>query len=126
MNHPVDIHVGMRLRQFRHMRGMTLHEVAERVGVRSQQLHKYETAVNRVSASRMWELAAVLRIPISVLFPEDGATGTIHRADHGQVRLLSLYSQFSGVKQAALVEFAEALAEIGPIPGQTAPRAAGG
>lgn len=68
MPHAVDIHVGRRLRQARWMNSLTQVELAERVGVRFQQLQKYETGANRVSASRMWELATVLELPIAYFF----------------------------------------------------------
>ena len=121
MVHPVDIRVGRRLRQFRLMRGMTQREVAEGAGVRMQQLQKYENATNRVSASRMWDIANVLGVPVSALFEGQAASGGPDWVDGEQVRLLQLYSQFPGPKRAALIEFIEALAEPGR---RRAPRSA--
>lgn len=75
MPHPVDLHVGRRLRQARWMRSITQAELAERVGIRFQQLQKYETGRNRVSASRLWQLATALELPVAYFFEGlDGGT----------------------------------------------------
>ena len=68
MKHPVDIHVGKRVRHRRWMVGMTQQQLAERVGIKFQQIQKYETGMNRVSASRLWEIAAALEVPVSFFF----------------------------------------------------------
>lgn len=68
MRHPVDVHVGQRVRQRRWMIGMTQQQLAERVGIKFQQIQKYETGTNRVSASRLWDIAAVLEVPVSFFF----------------------------------------------------------
>lgn len=51
--HPVDIHVGRRIRHFRHFRGMSQGDLAEQIGVKSQQFHRYESADNRISVSKL-------------------------------------------------------------------------
>lgn len=68
MSHPVDKHVGKRIRHRRWMNGTTQQQLAERVGIKFQQIQKYETGMNRVSASRLWDIAAVLDVPISFFF----------------------------------------------------------
>lgn len=68
MKHPVDIHVGKRVRHRRWMVGMTQQQLAERVGIKFQQIQKYETGMNRVSASRLWDVAHALDVPISFFF----------------------------------------------------------
>jgi transcriptional regulator with XRE-family HTH domain len=55
--HPVDIYVGMRLRQRRTALRMSQLELAEALGIAYQQLSKYERAVNRISVSRLYELS---------------------------------------------------------------------
>ncbi len=47
---------------------MTLQELGDRVGVKFQQIQKYETAANRISASRMWDIAAAMEVPVSFFF----------------------------------------------------------
>ena len=60
MTHPVDLHAGQQLRRLRTRLGLTRPDLAKKVAVSSQQIEKYETAENRLSASRMAEFAAAL------------------------------------------------------------------
>ena len=68
MKHPVDVHVGKRIRHRRWLVGMTQQQLAEAVGIKFQQIQKYETGMNRVSASRLWDIAAALTVPVSFFF----------------------------------------------------------
>ena len=68
MAHPVDEHVGKRLRQRRWLVGMTQQQLAEHVGIKFQQIQKYETGANRVSASRLWDIASTLDVSINFFF----------------------------------------------------------
>lgn len=68
MTHPVDVHVGKRIRQRRWLTGMTQQQLAEQVGIKFQQIQKYETGANRVSASRLWDIADTLEVPVSFFF----------------------------------------------------------
>ena len=68
MKHPVDVHVGKRIRHRRWMVGMTQQQLAEKVGIKFQQIQKYETGMNRVSASRLWDLSSALSVPIGFYF----------------------------------------------------------
>ncbi|MEM9394208.1 MAG: helix-turn-helix transcriptional regulator [Pseudomonadota bacterium] len=68
MKHPVDVHVGKRMRHRRWMVGMTQQQLAERVGIKFQQIQKYETGMNRVSASRLWEISAAMNVQPSFFF----------------------------------------------------------
>jgi transcriptional regulator with XRE-family HTH domain len=68
MPHKVDVHVGKRIRQRRWLAGMTQQRLAELVGIKFQQIQKYETGANRVSASRLWDIAEALDIDVSHFF----------------------------------------------------------
>lgn len=68
MKHPVDVHVGQRVRQRRWMVGMTQQQLANKVGIKFQQIQKYETGANRISASRLWDIAAALGVSVSFFF----------------------------------------------------------
>lgn len=68
MAHPVDTHVGKRVRHRRWMVGMTQQQLAEKVGIKFQQIQKYETGTNRVSASRLWAIAEALSVEVSFFF----------------------------------------------------------
>ncbi|MGH1330892.1 MAG: helix-turn-helix domain-containing protein [Paracoccaceae bacterium] len=73
MKHPVDVHVGKRVRHRRWMVGMTQQQLAEKVGIKFQQIQKYETGMNRVSASRLWDIAEALNVPVAFFFEGIGA-----------------------------------------------------
>jgi len=68
MTHPVDRHVGQQMRHRRWMIGMTQQQLADAVGIRFQQIQKYETGANRVSASRLWDIASAMDVPVSYFF----------------------------------------------------------
>ncbi len=68
MAHPVDEHVGKRIRQRRWLVGMTQQQLAGHVGIKFQQIQKYETGANRVSASRLWDIASTLDVSINFFF----------------------------------------------------------
>lgn len=68
MKHPVDVHVGKRVRHRRWMVGMTQQQLAEKVGIKFQQIQKYETGMNRVSASRLWDISEALDVPVAYFF----------------------------------------------------------
>lgn len=65
---PVDIYVGTRLREARLKRGLSQERVAEEMGITFQQVQKYEKGLNRIGASRLWDLAQVLGMPISYFY----------------------------------------------------------
>lgn len=78
MPHRVDMHVGKRIRHRRWLLGVTQQKLAESVGIKFQQIQKYETGANRVSASRLWEIADSLDVDISFFFEgleEETASG---------------------------------------------------
>lgn len=77
MSHPVDLHVGKRVRHRRWLVGMTQQQLAQAVGIKFQQIQKYETGANRISASRLWEIAAALEVHISFFFEGINDTATV-------------------------------------------------
>lgn len=76
MTHPVDVHVGKRIRHRRWLVGMTQQKLAEKVGIKFQQIQKYETGANRVSASRLWDISDALEVPVSFFFEGIDADAT--------------------------------------------------
>lgn len=79
MTHPVDVHVGKRIRHRRWLVGMTQQQLAEQVGIKFQQIQKYETGANRVSASRLWDISRALQVSISFFF--EGIEDQVEAAD---------------------------------------------
>ena len=72
---PVDIHVGSRVRFRRMLLGMSQEKLGERLGLTFQQVQKYEKGVNRIGASRLFDLSQVLQVPIQFFYEE--APGTL-------------------------------------------------
>lgn len=68
MTHPIDAAVGKNLQNIRVLRGVSQGELGSRVGVTFQQIQKYEKGVNRISASKLVEMANVLDVAIADLF----------------------------------------------------------
>lgn len=68
MSHPVDVHVGKRLKQIRTLRRMSQTDVAKRLNLSFQQIQKYEIGSNRIAASRLFELSRILDVPTSYFF----------------------------------------------------------
>jgi transcriptional regulator with XRE-family HTH domain len=71
---PIDVQVGARVRMRRMLVGLSQEKLGERIGLTFQQIQKYEKGTNRISASRMQQIAEALNVPVSYFF--DGAQGT--------------------------------------------------
>ena len=67
---PVDVHVGARLRQRRTLLGMTQTNLGDALGVSFQQMQKYERGMNRISASRLFDLSRVFDVPVEYFFDD--------------------------------------------------------
>lgn len=65
---PIDRHVGRRVRMRRLMLHVSQTQLGDALGVTFQQVQKYEKGVNRISASRLQRLSAVLKVPVSFFF----------------------------------------------------------
>lgn len=68
--HPVDIHVGRRLRLRRTILGMSQEALGNTIGVTFQQIQKYERGINRIGSSRLYEFGEILKVPVSFFFEE--------------------------------------------------------
>lgn len=65
---PVDVHVGGRLRLLRTARRLSLEELGRRIGVTYQQIQKYETGANRISASTLYRIAQTFEMSLTYFF----------------------------------------------------------
>jgi transcriptional regulator with XRE-family HTH domain len=65
---PIDAHVGSRVRLRRMLIGMSQEKLGEQMGLTFQQIQKYEKGVNRVGASRLYQLARILDVPVQFFF----------------------------------------------------------
>ncbi|OGN51854.1 MAG: transcriptional regulator [Caulobacterales bacterium RIFOXYB1_FULL_67_16] len=78
----IDLHLGRRLRRRRRLLGLTQQQLAVQVGIRFQQIQKYECGANRISAARLWQLAEALETPVSYFY--DGVTEAVERKEAAQ------------------------------------------
>jgi transcriptional regulator with XRE-family HTH domain len=82
MARSVDVHVGTRIRTRRAVLGMSQQKLAEALGLSFQQVQKYETGANRVSASQLYDICRALDVPVAYFFDDiesvsdDAATST--------------------------------------------------
>jgi len=65
---PIDKHVGARIRERRKSLQMSQEKLAEHLGLTFQQVQKYERGANRVSASKLYEIAQALKASVSFFF----------------------------------------------------------
>lgn len=80
---PIDAHVGSRVRMRRMLLGMSQEKLGELLGLTFQQVQKYEKGVNRIGASRLFDLSHVLGVPIQFFYddaPEGAGGDAVFRA----------------------------------------------
>ena len=123
MVHPIDAHIGQRIRQRRWMTKLSQMAVAERLGITFQQLQKYEVAANRVSASRLWEIAQVLEVPVAFFFEGyaaegaeagDGTGAAPVVIDRESAEMLRAFAALSEAQRAPLLALTRTLGTTAP------------
>src|ERR1700732_1444750 len=112
----LDRYIGQRLRERRLMQGMSQGELAKAVGLAFQQIQKYETGTDRISASRLFDCAAALDTPFGWFV--EGATSTLDAvASDRQPHTLELHRAVNDVMDpgcvTALAGLARALSASG-------------
>lgn len=123
MAHEVDVHVGKRIRQRRWLTGMTQQRLAELVGIKFQQIQKYETGANRVSASRLWDIADALEVQVSFFFdglrsddaqatPDEQGTPLDLLGDKEAMDLVRSYYAIPENQRRRLFELARVLSDV--------------
>ena len=121
MKHPVDVYVGSRIRRRRRLVGITQQQLGDKVGIKFQQIQKYETGLNRVSASRLWDIAQALDVPVAHFFEGvDAATrGDAVQAakpdafasDEEALALVRAYQAMPEVQRKHLFDLAQVLSQ---------------
>jgi transcriptional regulator with XRE-family HTH domain len=99
----VDRHVGGRVRMRRKLVGVSQEKLADALGLTFQQLQKYELGSNRVSASKLYEIAKILKVPIAFFFvgiaAETGADA--HQASQRELVIRNFLATSDGLELAA-------------------------
>jgi transcriptional regulator with XRE-family HTH domain len=80
---PIDVHVGIRLRLRRNLLGLSQEKLSKVCGLTFQQIQKYERGTNRMGASRLYQLAKGMDVPVSYFFEEMGDDQTSSRTAAG-------------------------------------------
>jgi transcriptional regulator with XRE-family HTH domain len=93
---PIDIHVGSRVRFRRMLLGMSQEKLGEKLGLTFQQVQKYEKGINRIGASRLFDLAQVLGVPVQFFYEE---------APVPEARLVAADGMADGPDEHSIVEF---------------------
>lgn len=121
MPDPLDALVGARIRVFRIHRKISQTDLAEQIGVTFQQVQKYEKGTNRIGASRLSRIAAVLGISVGELFEspgeKSGDSALLFRmlAEPGALRVLKAYTRTSDPRvRHAIAELIEGIADKQP------------
>ncbi len=106
------------VRQRRCIVGMTQQQLGDKVGVKFQQIQKYETGANRISASRMWDIAATMEVPVSFFFegldgqaPEIGEPRGDFFTDKETLELVRAYYSIPENQRRRLFDLARVLSE---------------
>ena len=117
----IDLHLGKRLRRRRRLLGLTQQQLASAVGVRFQQIQKYECGANRISAARLWELAEALEVPINYFYEgleaeaaSDAANDAVKRSEQVLARketldLVRAYYKLGERPRRRLLDLAKSL-----------------
>ena len=128
---PLDVMVGARIRIFRTHRGMSQSDLAARIGVAFQQVQKYEKGINRVGASRLSRIAAVLDISIGDLFEpsrnkrSDSKSPFRLLAERDALRVLTAFSRTRDPRvRRAIALLVETIADLRPAARSAAARPA--
>lgn len=111
--HPVDTAVGRRVRAARIESGLSQGALADKLGVSFQQVQKYENGANRISASRMVEIADTLNVPPASFLEGLGqaARGRSAPQADGADELMMLFIQLPPGMRAAVLQLAQSLTE---------------
>jgi len=106
---PIDVHVGGRVRLRRMLLGMSQEKLGEHLGLTFQQIQKYEKGINRIGASRLFDLAQVLGVPVQ-FFYDELAVGGAAGAGFGERPAESYAAEFLGSREG--LELNKAFARI--------------
>ena len=123
MSGHIDDDVGKRLRRRRRLLGLTQQSLAEAIGLRFQQIQKYECGANRITASRLYQLARALDVPANYFYeglpeafpknsePETGAIPSDVLAQNETIELIRAYYQLGERPRRKLLDLAKSLRE---------------
>lgn len=113
----IDVLVGKRIRARRHAMGISQTELGDAIGVKFQQIQKYETGANRVSASRLWAVAEKLGVDVVYFFEgikrsdehaelaNDPVDKMEFLSDRDTIEMMELYRKLPNSQRSAVLAF---------------------
>jgi transcriptional regulator with XRE-family HTH domain len=114
LDQDIDLHIGRRLRARRRLLGLSQPQLASAVGVKFQQIQKYECGEDRISASRLWLLCAALNAPVDYFYEGLSARGDEREereTKRSAYELADSYERLPEQPRRALLELARSLSE---------------
>ncbi len=126
MKHSIDLyvgwkinaHVGQRVRHRRWMLGMRQQQLGDKIGVTIPQIQNYENGTNRISASRLGDIAATMDVPVSFFFegldgqaPDTGEARGDILTDKEALELVRAYYAIPENQRRGLFDLARVLSE---------------
>jgi len=112
--HPIDKHVGNKIKTARKLRKMTQTDLAQAIGISYQQVQKYEKGDNRVSASMMYMIAQAINIPMAYFYNgiERPNKGGIDEFDSRELTIIRKYRKMPPDKQNAVYRVVNSLGAV--------------
>ena len=112
-----DHRIGQRIRARRVASGISQEKLAEALGITFQQVQKYEKGTNRISASRLARVAAILGLSVNAFYDPEGVSHESAPIDdilasHNGLRLVKAYLNMPEALRSAFVAFAEKAQEV--------------
>lgn len=110
---PMDIQIGRRIRERRWLLGLSQEKLAKRVGLKFQQVQKYETAGSKVSASRLLLIARALEVPVSYFYENDVAEPKVDAAlTRDAADIAHNYMQLPEAQRLRLTDLVRAMVQM--------------
>jgi len=112
MPDPTDVSVGLEIARLRKLRGFTQSTIADAVGLTFQQIQKYESGANRISASKLYRISKLLEVPVEGFFKYVGGADTDQpkRYKRDGLELSRYFQEIPDEQRSALLAFTKAVA----------------
>jgi transcriptional regulator with XRE-family HTH domain len=115
-NRNLNTYIGQRLRRLRQSQGYTQHSLAQALNLSHQQVQKYETGANTLSAARLYELANLLRVNILYFYgdyaPATQTTVESARGGRQTVHLVNLFNKLDAPQKTLIIDLVKQLAGV--------------
>ena len=101
----VDVYIGANIRKIRLLKDMTQSDLAKQIGVRFQQVQKYETGQNRVGGSRLLQISEALEVSVARLFGKYAEQESDFMKQIDEKRILKLVGYYQSMSEQEQEQF---------------------